>query len=101
MRLVLAAAAFALVSTVGMAADTTPVAAPAQTARLNLDTPIETIMADAAGAAVIEAAVPGTTAHPHYAHFKSMSLRQVSSIASDKLTPEVLGKLEAALAQIK
>ena len=101
MRLVLAAAALALVSTAGVANDTAPAAAPAATARLNLDTPLETIMADAAGAALIESVAPGTAAHPQYAAFKGMSLRELSAVASDKLTPDTLAKLEAALAQIK
>lgn len=101
MRLVLAAAALALVSTAGAANDTASAATAAPAARLNLDTPLETIMADAAGAALIESVAPGTAAHPQYAAFKGMSLRQLSMIASDKLTPDALTKLEAALAAIK
>jgi hypothetical protein len=103
MRLVLAAAALAFVSVAAAAQDGAHqhAAAPASAARLNLDTPLETIMADAAGAALIESVAPGTSAHPQYAAFKGMSLRELSMIASDKLTPEVLAKLEAALAQIK
>ena len=104
MRLVYAAAALALVSAAATAQDHAhhgEHAAPATAARLNLDTPLETIMADATGAAIIEAAAPGTSAHPQYASFKGMSLRALSMFASDKLTPEVLAKLEAALAQVK
>ncbi|MGX7951234.1 hypothetical protein ACWPM1_01600 [Tsuneonella sp. HG249] len=99
MRLVFAA--LALVPAAAVANDTAPVAAPAPAARLNLDTPLETIMADPAGAALIESVAPGTAAHPQYSAFKGMSLRELSMIASDKLTPEALAKLEAALAQIK
>jgi hypothetical protein len=102
MRFVLAALALAPVPAAAAGNDVAPpaaVAAPA--ARLNLDTPLETIMADAAGAALIESVAPGTSAHPKYRSFKGMSPRELSLIASDKLTPEVLAKLESALAQIK
>lgn len=101
MRFVLAAAALSLVSGASAANDVAPAATPAPAARFNLDTPLEAIMADPAGAALIESVAPGTSAHPQYGAFKGMSLRELSMIASDKLTPEVLGKLEVALAQIK
>ena len=102
MRLVLAAA-LSLVSVAVTANEGAPAVtpAPAPAARLNLDTPLEAIMADPAGAALIESVAPGTSAHPQYGAFKGMSLRELSMIASDKLTPEVLTRPEAALAQIK
>jgi len=100
MRILLAAAALVLAPAAGYAADTAPAAATAA-ARLNLDTPVETIVADAAGKAVLDADLPGVTTHEHYDMFKSMSLRALAGMAPDKLKPEVLAKVEADLAKIK
>ena len=99
MRLIFAAAALAFVSVAGQAADTAP-AAEAH-ARLSLDTPVEAIVADQAGKAVLDADLPGVTTHEHYDMFKSMTLRQLSTMAPDKLTAEILAKVEADLASIK
>jgi hypothetical protein len=103
MRTVLAAAAalsaFVLAPAVAHAADTPPAAEPA--ARLSLDTPVETIVADEAGKAVLEANVPGATTHEHYDMFKAMTLRQLATMAPDKLTAELLAKVEADLAKVK
>lgn len=76
-------------------------AAPAAAARLNLDTPIEVIVADAAGKAVLDADLPGVTTHEHYPMFKGMGLKQLANYAPDKLTAEALAKVEAHLAAIK
>ena len=100
MRLIFAAAALMLAPAVAQAADTAP-AAQAPAARLSLDTPVETIVADAAGKAVLDTDLPGVTTHEHYDMFKSMTLRQLSSMAPDKLTAEVLAKVEADLAKVK
>jgi hypothetical protein len=99
MRLIFAAAALALVPVAGQAADTAP-AAQTQ-ARLSLDTPVEAIVADAAGRAVLDSNLPGVTTHEHYDMFKAMTLRQLSSIAPDKLSAETLAKVEADLAKVK
>ena len=78
-----------------------PAAPAAATAKFTLDTPIEAIVADPAGKAVIEKDLPGTTTHPMYDQFKAMSLNQVAPIAADKITPAVLAKVQADLATIK
>lgn len=83
----------------GHAGHTAPAATA--TARLNLDTPVETIVADAAGKAVLEANLPGVTTHEHYEAFKSMGLRQIAGMAPAQLPAEVLAKIEAELAAIK
>lgn len=76
--------------------------APATSAaRLNLDTPVETIIADAAGKAVLDSIVPGIDGHEHYPMFKTMGLRQLAGYAPDVFTPEVLAKIESGLAVIK
>lgn len=75
--------------------------AAASTARLNLDTPVEVIVADAAGKAVLDANIPELATHEHYNAFKQMGLKQLANYAPDKLTAEVLAKIETGLAAIK
>ena len=84
----------------GHAAHAAPAAA-ASTARLNLDTPVSTIMADAKGAAVLEANLPGIGKHEHYEMFKGMGLRQISGAAPAQLPADKLAKIERELAAIK
>lgn len=76
-------------------------AAPAAATRLNLDTPIETVVADVDGKKVLDADLPGLTTNDKYDMFKSMSLNQVAGFAPDKLTPERLAKVGTDLAAIK
>ena len=78
-----------------------PAADAKAAARLNLDTPIEVIVADEAGKAVLDADIPGLTTHEHYNAFKQMTLTQVANYAPDKMTAEVLAKTETDLAAIK
>lgn len=69
--------------------------------RLTLDTPIETIYADPAGAAVMEANIPGMNKHEMYDMFKAMSLRAVQPYSQGMLTDELMAKIEKELAAIK
>ncbi|MEO7679474.1 MAG: hypothetical protein ABIS14_02105 [Sphingomonas sp.] len=80
-----------------------PVAAASASAaaRLSVETPIETVVADAAGKKVLDADLPTLTTNEHYDMFKSMSLTQLAGMAPDKLTPERLAKVNADLAAIK
>ena len=100
MRIAFAAAILALAPAAAYADDTVP-AAQAPAARLNLDTPIETIVADAAGKAVLDADLPGLTTHEYYAMFKSMSLSALAKAYPDKLASDAVAKTEADLAAIK
>ena len=99
MRMLFAAAALALVPAAGFAADAAPAATAA--ARLNLDTPVETIVADAAGKAVLDANLSGLTTYEHYDMIKTYSLRALSRMAPDKLPAEAIAKTETDLAAIK
>ncbi|MGY4397768.1 hypothetical protein ACVWZA_002965 [Sphingomonas sp. UYAg733] len=110
MKSVVIGAALALAVAVPAAAQTAPVeaapaapaaVAPAAAGKFTLDTPIETIVADAAGKAVIEADLPGTTTHPMYDSFKGMSLNQVAPMSNGVITPEILTKVATDLAAIK
>ena len=80
-----------------------PASAPAAAAKFTLDTPIETIMADPQGKAVLTADMGGTdlSQHPMYDSFKAMSLNQVAPMSGGKITDEVLKKTAADLAAIK
>ncbi len=103
---ILAAAAFACLAPAAASAQTAPAApataaAPAAAAKFNLDTPIETLVADAAANAVLIADLGDVTANPSYESFKAMSLNQVAPYAPDKLTADALKKIETDLAAIK
>ena len=93
-----------ILSAAPVAAQNAPAApAPATTpaAKFTLDTPLETIVADPAGKAIIDKDLPGTTTHPMYDQFKGMSLTQIAPMAADKLTPDVLAKVKTDLATVK
>jgi hypothetical protein len=88
-------------------AQMTPAPAPATpattspVARLTLDTPVELIMADPKGKAVLDAQLPQIATHPSYDMFKGMSLKQLQGYAADQLTDPVLAKVESALAAVR
>ena len=106
MKLCLAAAL--LIASTAALAQTAPAPAPAApaaastatAARFTLDTPIETIAADAAAKAVLDADMPGLTANEHFDMFKSMSLRQLQPMAGGRLTDELLARVARDLAAI-
>jgi hypothetical protein len=76
-------------------------AAPMAASRLSLDTPIEQIVADDAGKAVIMANFPDMMAHPAFDQFKAMSLKQLQPMSQGAITDEALAKAGAALGTIK
>lgn len=76
-------------------APASPVTAPAV---LNGDTPIETILADPAGKAVIAKDMPDLQTHPAFEQIKAMSLRQVQPYSSGAITDALIAKVEADLA---
>jgi hypothetical protein len=78
-----------------------PVMAAEAASRLSLDTPVEALMADAAGKAVVLANMPGLDTHPMYDMIKGMSLRQLQPYSEGKITDEILAKVGKELAEIK
>lgn len=79
-----------------------PAAPAAPAAKFNLDTPIETLMADPAAKAVLTTDFGGDlTTNPAYEQFKGMSLNQVQPYAPDKMPAELMTKIAADLAAIK
>ena len=95
-------AALALIGAQPVLADPQPVTPAAVTpaVKYTLDTPIETLVADARAKAVLDSDLPDLTNHPQYDQFKSMSLTVLSSFAPDKLTPDRLGKVKTDLAKL-
>lgn len=103
--LVACALAAAVISPAAMAQQTpAPAATPAaaaSTAKFNLDTPIEALIADTKAKAVLDADLPGITTHPALDQFKAMSLRAVQPFSNGALTDDMLKKVETDLAAIK
>lgn len=71
------------------------------TGKFSLDTPIETIAADPAGKAVLDADFPGMLTHPAYDQFKGMSLAAVQPMSSGAITDEAMAKAKVDLAALK
>jgi hypothetical protein len=79
-----------------------PAAAPAAATKFNLDTPIETLVADPAAKKVLDTDMGADiTTNPSYDQFKGMSFNQVAPYAPDKLPAALLAKIGADLAAIK
>jgi len=76
--------------------------APAAAGKFTLDTPIETIEADAKAKEVLTADLGMDVAqHPAYDSFKSMSLNQVAPMSGGKITDDVLKKIATDLAAVQ
>lgn len=100
--LMAATPAFAQGTAAPAPAPTTPApAAPASDAKFNLDTPLQDIVADEKGKAVIEKHFPGMIALPEYEMFKAISLTQLQPYSNGKITDEMLAATAKDLAEIK
>ena len=102
--LMAAAPAFAQGTTAPAPAPAAPApaaAAPASDAKFNLDTPLQDIVADEKGKAVIEKHFPGMIALPEYEMFKPISLTQLQPYSNGKITDEMLAATAKDLAEIK
>jgi hypothetical protein len=75
--------------------------APAPAATFSIDTPIQTLVADARAKAVLDKYLPGIDQHPAYPQFKELSLRTVAPFSQGMITDEMLAKIDADLAAIK
>lgn len=94
----------ALLFAVAAPAQASPAPAPGPSpvaAKYNLDTPIETLMADPAAKAVMDADFPGMANHPMYDSFKGFSLRALAPLSNGKITDALLTKAAADLAGVK
>ncbi len=112
MKLIACAAALLTLTAPAFAQTTPPAPAPAPAmpapgtamttaAKFSLETPIETLVADPAAKAVLDADIPGMTAHPAFDQFKTMSLKQLQPISQGQITDETLAKVATHLSAIK
>ena len=65
--------------------------------RLTMAWPMEALMADPVGKAVMDKEMPALMSHPAYEQFKSMSLRQLQPYSGGAITDEKIAAIEAAL----
>ncbi len=79
----------------------TPPAAPVASAALSIDSPIETLAANAASKAVVDANFPGMTAHPAYEQFKGMTLKQLQPMSGGAISDAAIAKATAELTAAK
>ena len=63
--------------------------------KLTLDTPVEQIVAEPEGKAILESNLPVVTRHEAYEAFKSMSLRKLQPVSRGQLTDEALERTAA------
>ena len=76
----------------------TPIApTPPGVTQLTVETPIEQIVAEPAGKAVLDAHVPKLTPHDRYQTFKSMTLRQLQPMSQGMITDAALALIAVAL----
>lgn len=81
-----------------LAADAPAAAAPAYS---TASTDIGTLLDNPQTRAVLDKHMPGFASNPQIEMARGMTLRQIQAFASDMLTDEVLGKVDADLALIK
>jgi hypothetical protein len=102
MKFVLLCSTLVLSAAAPLAAQTASAPAPVTAAaKISIDSPIETLVADPAGKAAIDSAFPGMTSHPAYDQFKGMSLKQVQPMSQGAITDEAIAKVSAALSAIQ
>ena len=73
----------------------------AEEAKLTIESPIETLMANEKARAVVLETLPDLDKHPAYGQFKAMSLKAVQPFSQGMITDEMLAKIAAGLAEIK
>lgn len=96
-----AAPALAQTAPTAPAAPTPPAVTTPGAAKLSIDSPIEQLVADPKGKAVVEGVIPGLSAHPAFDQFKAMSLVQVQPYSGGAVTDEMIKKITEGLAAIK
>jgi hypothetical protein len=101
LTLLAAAPALAQATAAAPAPATAAAPAPAAAGALSVEsTPIETIVANPAGKAVLDKDLPGLTTHEAYEQFKGMTLAQVAPMSQGAITPEALKTVQADLDKV-
>jgi len=99
---ILLAALIAVAAPVAAQTAPAPAAAPTPAAEFNLDTPLETLVADAAAKAVLDKDMGSDiTKHPLYDNFKTLSLNSVAPLSGGAMSDDLLKKIGADLAALK
>ena len=93
-------AGFGLIFLFGCATPKPITMAPAPGGGFTLDTPIEIIAADPAGAAVLDKDMPGLLTNSNYLLFKGMSLKSLAPLSSGRMTQKSLAQTQADLAAL-
>lgn len=102
MKSVVAIAAILVAAPLAAQPAATPVAPAAEVAaKFGITTPIEQLLADPAAKAVLEAAIPGISAHPSLDSFKQMSLIEVQPYSAGAITDEIIATVKSSLASVK
>jgi hypothetical protein len=73
---------------------------PKPSAGYTLETPIEVIVANPRGEAVINKDIPNLLSNPNYGTFKGMSLKTLATLSRGELTDEKLAVVQADLAAL-
>ncbi|HEY1562913.1 MAG TPA: hypothetical protein VGF71_18775 [Caulobacteraceae bacterium] len=68
---------------------------------LSTDTPIQDIVANPDGKAVLDKDMPGLTSHAMYDQFKTMSLKDLQPMSQGAITDDQLKKVADDLAKVK
>lgn len=76
-------------------------AAPKKPAKYTLDTKIGVLLKSEGAKQAVASVVDGLVNHPQIGFAKGMSIRKASGILPKVLTPEILTKIEAALAEVE
>lgn len=97
MKLALAAVLIAATAAPALAADAAPAAKPAYSTG---ETSIGALLDNPATRAVLDKDLPGFADNPQIEMARGFTLKQVQAFAPDKLTDELLAKVDADLAQL-
>lgn len=84
---------------IGQTAPTASVAAP--TTYSTAETTIGTLLGNPATKAIIDKYIPGLSDNPSIAMAEGMTLRAIQPMAGDKITDEMLAKVDAELKNLK
>ena len=69
--------------------------------KYSVDTKISVLMKSEAAKAAVDSVIKGVVTHPQIKFVKGMSIRKAAGLVPDMVTPEILEKLDEALATVE
>lgn len=99
--LIAAMLAIPAIATPVLAADPAPAAAPAASAYTTESTDIGTLLDNPATKAILAKHIPEMMESPQIEMARAMTLKQIQGFAPDKVTEEMLAKIDADLKTLK